>query len=112
MVGESLAIIAVIAVMSVMYLRSGRGQLAVLALPLLCLPLAHLLGAVIWNIPRPGEGSGPVFVYRCIALALGLLLGFAGSVVLSRKITYRRAYIVLGTIFSAALAVAYVMYLL
>lgn len=115
MIAQSLAAIAVIVVMSGMYLRSGKFQLAGMGLPLLCLPAAHLLGAVLWGTPQAGEGVDQVFAYRCIALAIGLLAGLTGCVVLSRGLTPRAgrvAYVVLCAVFSVGLAVAYLLFLL
>jgi len=107
MIVQSIAIIFVISVMAAMYLRAGKVLLAALALPLLCLPLSHLLSIALW-------GGYSLLAY-VVMLPTGLLAGMAGYVLFSRKITERSgriAYISLCSVFSLALMYAYLRFLL
>jgi hypothetical protein len=100
MVGESLAIAAVIVVMVVMLARAGRQGFAVLALPLLGVPVLHLIG---WLLP-------PMAQFMPSLDLAGLAVGVILSVILSgafRRMRARVGYIALVSIFLAALTVGY-----
>lgn len=112
MVGESLAIIAVILVMAAMSVRSGKRELALLTLPLTSVSLFHLLGAVMYKALR--NSMLPLRMLFSIIDIAGLLAGAVLCVVLSRSIRTRRgrwAYLVFTLFFLAALTVAYLLYL-
>jgi hypothetical protein len=100
MVGESLAIAAVIVIMAFMLARAGRQGFAVLALPLLGVPVLHLIGGLI----------PPMAQYVRVFDLAGLAIGVTLSVVLSGTFRRRRArvgYIALVSIFLAVLTVGY-----
>ena len=110
MVGQSVAIIAVILVMLFMFMRAGKRSGAVFALPLLIVPGFHLLGAAIHRA-MAGSGFWPLIIIDCA----GLLLGSALCGILSRAIKPRRlrwAYLALCLVFQAALTYVYVLFLL
>lgn len=102
--GESLAIIAVIMVMEVMLVRRGKRDFVLATLPLVGVPLFHLLGSVFR-------------LYRylvCIDVA-GLVVGFGLCAFLSKGFVTRRGrvgYLLFCGVFMAALLLAYLLYLL
>ncbi len=113
MVTESFAIIAVIAVMMVMYLRAGKGQMAGLAAPLLTLPVAHLVVSAIWGMPRM-HGGGYLSV-RVGILVASTLVGGLLCLLLARKISSAKGktgYLLFTLSFLIALAIAYILYLI
>ena len=104
MFGESLAIIAVIAVMAVMLARRGKRGFALVTLPLVGVPLFHLLGTIFRQ-----------YRYLVMIDIAGLAVGFCLCVVLSRGFTTRRGrvgYLVFSGVFMAALLLAYLLHLL
>lgn len=109
MIGQSVAIVAVILVMLFMFMRAGKRSGAVFAMPLLCVPWFHLLGM---GVHRAIGGSfTPQIVIDCV----GFLLGACLCAILSRAIAPRRlrwAYLALCIIFQAALALIYILFLL
>lgn len=98
MVGESLAIIAVIIVLAVMVARRGKHRFAAITLPLVSIPALHLVGRALrmnslpWNIA-------------------GLLIGVALCILSSRKFSESRsvsvAYLFFCLFFLIGLFIAY-----
>lgn len=109
MIAQSFAIIAVILVMSFMFLRTGRRAAAIFALPLISVSVFHLLGyAAHWAFVAGG------FPARYLHVALDVAGFAAGTVIcwiLSRAIAVKKlryVYFFSCVIFLALLSVAYV----
>lgn len=112
MIGQSLAIIAVIMVMVFMFLRSGRREITFFVLPLISVSLFHLLGAAVYRWLAESEFS-TMTLYCAIDIA-GLIAGILSCAFLSRAIVNKRiriVYLVCCVVFLTALTVAYVLYL-
>jgi len=109
MIGQSFAIIILILVMSFMFLRSGKRAGAVFALPLITVPLFHLLGYAVY---RPFLGSGISIVGFHVAMdTAGLLCGLLACWILSRAIGVKKlkyTYFAGCATFLSALAAAYI----
>ncbi|MCL2035648.1 MAG: hypothetical protein FWG94_13100 [Oscillospiraceae bacterium] len=109
MIGQSFAIIILILVMSLMFLRSGKRTGAVFALPLISVPLFHLLAYAVY---RPLMGGVISIVGFHVAMdAAGLWCGILSSLILSRAIGLKKlryTYFAGCTAFSSALAAAYI----
>ena len=106
MVGESLAIVVVIVVMAAMYKHADKGQIAALALPLICVPCGRLLSAVVLSSGKMDTLAGYIFVVA------GLMASVALCTLLSMRMRGRRArlvYLVFSFIFSGALSIAYLL---
>jgi hypothetical protein len=110
LVGQSIAIIAVILVMIFMFLRGGRKAGALFSLPLLSVPLLHLTGMVL----RPLAPDAFMGLVLGVAFDIaGFCLGAVTCWVMARAITVRRlryAYFASCAVFLGLLAAAYVMY--
>lgn len=103
MVGESLAIIAVILVMAVMLARRGRQGFALLCLPLLGVSLLHVTGSFL-------QLHSLLILFDVIGLALGFIL----CIILSKGFATRRgrgAYLLFSGVFMAALLLSYILHL-
>lgn len=101
MVGESLAIIAVILVMAAMLARAGKHVFAAFTLPLISIPAFHLLGAMF-------RLSGWMALLDVVGLAVGLGL----CVLFARAFRSKKArygYLVFCVVFLVALLAAYLM---
>lgn len=103
MVGESLAIIAVIVVLAAMLARRGTGFFAAVTLPLISVPLFHLIGTVVLR-------RRYVLACEIAGLVVGLVLCYLFSRALPQKRS-RWGYLLFCWTFTVALAVAYFMYL-
>lgn len=112
MIGESIAIMVVLAVAAGMALRSGRKAMVVMTVPFCCVPLAYLIGEAIFfhlrEIPhKPGV----------ISVLLGGLCGVAVTFIAAGLVSdeiknARRIYIPFALVFVAAIAVTYCIRLL
>lgn len=103
MIGESLAIIAVILVLAAMLAKSGRHIFAAFTLPLVSVPIFYLIGSF--------TGS---YLQHNILNIIGFLLGAGLCVLSSRLFRSRRsrtAYLLFCILFMAALLLAYSLYL-
>lgn len=103
MVSESLAIVCVILVMSVMYRRAGKRELAIMALPLGCVPLARLICVALF-------GRAPI--YGHVFIAVGFVASVALCALVSRDVANRKVrggYMALSVLFSGALVAAYLL---
>jgi len=107
--GESLAIIAIIILMSVMFLRAKRHGMALLCLPLLSVPLFHLIYSVAGPIGRTiGNRDFPTMNIGLIII--GVVVGSAACAMFSRIIPTRRGttgYLVLTLLFQIAIGIGY-----
>lgn len=111
MVGQSFAIIAVILVMSFMFLRAGRRAGAIFALPLISVSAFHLIGYAIHKMLVQSEL--PTVSLHIAIDAAGLLVGVVLCWILSRAITVKKlryVYFISCAVFLAALTIAYVNY--
>lgn len=104
MVGESLAIIAVILVMAAMVARSGRHLFSALTLPLITIPVFHLVGSMVG--PRSWL---PVLDGVALLMGCALCVFFSRSIVSKRG---RKGYLLFCVAFMVALLIAYLKYLL
>lgn len=109
MVGQSFAIIAVILVMSFMFLRSGRRAGAIFALPLISVSVFHLIGFAVHRMFVQSE-----LPTSSLHVALDMAGFFVGALlcwILSRAILVKKlryVYFISCTVFLAALTVAYI----
>lgn|GEM_PF-902035 len=106
MVGESLAIVAVLLVMAAMYRRAGKKLMAHLALPLICVPCGRLIGIGVLGYSA-GTGST---VCNYAFIVGGLVAAVAWCTYVSRNIqnrTVRVGYLAVSFVFSGALLIAY-----
>ena len=113
MVGQSFAIIAVILVMSFMFLRAGRRGGALLTVPLVCVPLFHLAGTAVHRIPVSKDYA--TITLLCTIDIIGLAVGIAFCAIVSKGIVMKKmrlVYFVSCTIFLVALTAAYILFLL
>ena len=109
MIGESLAIVCVILVMTLMYRRAGKKMMAGIALPLICVPCARLLSIAILGMPSEAAGN---LLFSYIFIITGLVACVALCTWASRGITsnsVRTAYLLVSFVFSGALAIAYIL---
>lgn len=104
MMSESLAIVAVIVVMAAMYKRAGKGLIAAMALPLICVPLGRLISVVV--LGTSGIGTLPSYIFVVVGLMASVALCTAISMKLSSK-KARVIYLAVSFIFSGALLIAY-----
>ena len=108
--GQSLAIIIVILIMALMFLRTGRRAAALLTLPLFSVPLFYLFASYIYPLIRYlGLDRQDVYVAGVIA---GGILGAAAYSFLSRRILSKRiekAYLTFTLIYQAAITIGYAM---
>jgi len=109
MIGQSFAIIILILVMMFMFLRAGKRTGAVFTLPLVSVPLFHLLG---FAVQRPFIQSGLPTVGLHITMdVIGLSCGLFTCWVLSRAIGVKKlryTYFLSCAMFLSALAAAYI----
>jgi len=109
MVGESLAIIAVILIMAFMFMRSQKKTFGVLVLPLISISLFHLIGRLLHPVlGRALERN--VFLFG--SDVVGLIVGVVLCVLLSRGIPTRKgrsAYVAFSGFFLLALTGAYML---
>lgn len=99
MVGETLAIIAVILVLAAMMARSGRIIFSAITLPLISLPVLHLVGTLL-------KLGAAVIYFDIIGLLFGIILCF----VFSKAFRTRGAQIIYLSscgIFTIALFISY-----
>jgi len=110
MASVSFAIIAVICVMDVMLLRTGKKPVAIISLPLTSVPVFYLLAMGVGAlVPISADVLFPGMVVA------GALVGIACCGVMTLFIKNRTAktgYFVLGAVYLAALAVAYLIRIL
>lgn len=107
-----MAIVAVILVMAFMFLRAKRKFFAVMVLPLVSIPLFHIIGRMTFELFRFMDVELNVFL--CMADLVGLLVGAVLCLVLSRGFPGgkgRAAYLVCCGVFLLALTGAYMLYL-
>lgn len=101
MVGESLAIVAVIFVMAAMLARAGKHVFAAFTMPLISIPVVHLIG-VVFRLQS----------WMALLDVIGLLVGLGLCFLLSRAFRSKKArvgYLVFCGIFLVALLAAYLM---
>lgn len=113
LIGQSSAIIAVILVMSFMFLRSGRRAGALFALPLISVPLFHLVGVAVYRFLVQSEF--PTAALHIGIDITGLVLGLVLCGILARAISVKRlsnVYFICCAVFQGALATAYILHLL
>jgi hypothetical protein len=109
MAGYSFAIIAVIIVMDVMFMRRGKRAAVIISLPLISVPLFYLLGVAIgsglpWFPARDALAPGMIVA--------GLLVGIAGCAAVTRLINTRKVktiYFTVGAVYLVLLTVGYLM---
>lgn len=111
MTGESLAIIAVILVLSFMFLRAGKKPVALLSLPLVSVPALFLLSGLVRGLGFTGWGLD----INIFMVLVGVVAGSAACALLSLMIRSRRgktAYLIFSLAFQVAIAVGYVVNLI
>lgn len=112
MIGQSLAIIAVILVMVFMFLRTGRRVAAIFVLPLTSVSVFHLIGAAVYRLLVASEY--PTMTLYCGIDLAGLLVGAILCIIFSRLIAVKRlraVYLIFSLVFLTALCIAYILYL-
>lgn len=111
--GESVAIIAVILLMGGIFLRAKRKGMAILTLPLISVPLFHLLTTLVYPLARSfGYGSRTLNIGLVV---IGAVLGAAACSLLCKIIVTQRSrnvYLVLTLIFQVAIAIGYIINLM
>jgi hypothetical protein len=110
LIGQSFAIVSVILVMILMFLRGGRKAGALFSLPLLSVPLLHLTGMAL-RMLMPDAFSA--LVLNVAFDVAGFCFGSVICWIMARAITVRRlrfAYFASCAVFLGLLAAAYVMY--
>ena len=101
---ECIAIIALILALFFIYLRMGKKEIALTILPLVTVPLLHVLAQIVSaQIAQifSTEAGIVIFVFDIIALALSMLLSGCFSVLY--KIRYRLVYLIIAGIFDVIL---------
>ena len=109
MIGESVAILAVILVMMIMALRQGKRPLVILSLPLMIIPAVYLIGeALLWTLRN--MTALPISTLRMVAVAVGWAVGTVACILTARALISKRAralYLALALIYMTALSIAY-----
>lgn len=98
MIGESLAILAVIGVMMVMFAKAGKQRYCALALPLISIPLLHCIGTAL-------QMHAFLFWFDLAGLVIGIGCIIAASRPLQQG--SRWGYLLFGIAFLVALWIAY-----
>ncbi len=110
MLAQSLAIVALILVMSFMFLRAKKAAWAILALPLLSVSLFYLLGFAFYS-----TFGGELSRVMLKATGAGLVFGIICCALLMRAIPVKKLrlmYMVGCVLFLIALAIAYANYII
>lgn len=109
MISQSFAIIAIILVMSFMFLRTGRRAGALFALPLVSVSTFHLLGYAVHKVLVQSE-----LPTQSLHIALdvaGLAVGLTLCWILARAINVKKlryVYFISCAVFMAALTIVYI----
>jgi hypothetical protein len=108
MIGESIAIIAVLVVTAFTGLRTGKKGLAKITLPFLCMPVCVLLGEALFLYLSRSFGTS-YYPVRMSAVLVGASLGGALCVAAGRAVPsrIRGGFIVICLVFIVLMALAY-----
>ena len=108
MVGLSFAIVVVLFVMVIMFLRAGKRGAVLLTFPLFSVPMFYLVAYGGYYLVR---GTGIMWRdFSMIVVIAGAILGSAACAYLGRAIPSKRTekvYLACGLIFQAAIAIGY-----
>ena len=110
MIGESVAIIAVLLVVAFMGVRAGRKGIAKIIVPFLAVPVCMLVGEAFLFYFRIGAGISNSHV-RLVAAMIGAALGGAASIATARITLPQKArvpFVVGCLIVIVLMALAYV----
>lgn len=109
MIGQSFAIVAVILVMSFMFLRTGRRAGALFALPLVSVSAFHLLGYAVYKMLVQSEL--PTQSLHVALDVAGLIVGLTLCWILARAINVKKlryVYFISCAVFLTALTMVYI----
>lgn len=114
MVGESIAILAIMACIAVVFVRSGHADYGISVLPIALVPAAHLLGVPIAQMVVDLYGVRPYLV-RCFVDVAGLAVACLLLAVFSSRIKAqknKKLYLIICTLYCVILDCVYLYYLL
>lgn len=114
MTGASVAILAILCCLIVVFLRSGHADYAVSVVPILLVPAAHLAGIPLTRLVLDFYPCRP-FLVRVFTDVVGLAVACLLIAVFSRKIPTpknKKLYLVLCTCYCVLLAFVYLYNLL
>lgn len=115
MMGESVAIIAILLCIIVVFVRSGHADYAISIIPILIVPAAHIAGLPLAQLLQKTILVSQLYVARCFIDIIGLAIACLLIVVFSVKIKStknKKLYISLCSLYCMALTCVYVYNLL
>lgn len=115
MIGESVAIIAVLLCIIVVFVRSGHADYAISILPILMVPATHIAGLPLAQLLQKTVLVSQLYVARCFIDIIGLAVCCLLIAIFSVKIKNgknKKLYIALCSLYCVALTCVYVYNLL